>query len=208
MVDVLEFRPVDEREVEEVLALIEDFGEPPVQFTLAFVDRKSAKELFGVDVEKARALEGDGRFVLLIAEPDKLSVWRELAAIRALVDVDAISVWARPEHITGELAELLSLALYRRMIDLYIARKDVQLLAGSFNPQDIPVELDDSRRSLVYTLGLDATVSIAVAGFSSLAEELYLRAKRSVIYDLYTKFRNFVINNFRFEYIYNYLLFA
>lgn len=204
--DVLELRQVEKQEVETVLALIEDFGAVPVEFSLVFVDRGSAKELFGVDVEKAKALEKDGQFFLLVAEPDRFSLWRELAAIKALVDVDAVSIWARPEHITGELAELLSLALYRRVVDLYIARKDAKLLADRFNPQDIPVEVDDLRRSLVYTLGLDVTVSIAVAGFRSLAEELYLRAKRTPIYDLYTRFRNFVIDNFKFEYIYNYLI--
>lgn len=204
--DVLELSPVDEREVEEVLALIKDFGEPPVQLTLVFLNKATAKELFGIDVEKARALERDGQFLLLVVEPDKLSLWRELAAIRALVDVDAISIWARPQHITGKLAELLSFSLYRRVVDLYIALKDVQLLAKAFNPQDIPIESDDLRRSLAYTLGVDVTVSIAVAGFNALAEELYLRAKRTPIYDLYSRFRNFVINNFRFEYIYNYLL--
>jgi uncharacterized protein YcgL (UPF0745 family) len=204
-VDVLELRPVDRREMEEVLAALREFGAMPVDIVLIFADRDSARELAGADVETVKAIEREGHYVLVLVRPDKLSLWRELAAISALNDVDAVSIWARPEHVGGELAELLSIALYRRVVDLYIARRDVQLLASSFNPQDMPVEADDVKRSLVYTLALDATVSIAVAGFRSLAEELYLRVKRVPIYNLYSRFRNFVINNFKFEYIYNYL---
>jgi hypothetical protein len=203
--DVIELRPVDRREVEEVLAALREFGEVPADVVLIFADRNSARELAGADVEGAKAVESGGHYAVVVVSPDKLSLWRELAAISALNDVDAVSIWARPEHAVGELAEILSAALYRRVVDLYIARRDVRLLAARFNPQDIPVEADDVRRSLVYTLALDATVSMAVAGFKSLAEELYLRARRIPIYNLYGRFRDFAIKNFKFEYIYNYL---
>ncbi|MEL9990924.1 MAG: hypothetical protein QXP98_10020 [Thermoproteus sp.] len=202
----IELRPVSEDERREVASIVESFGPISADLTVVFINRNKAWELYGVKVDKAKAVATEGgSYVLLVVSPDKLSIWRELAAINALNDVDALAIWARPEYISGELAELLSIALYRRTVDLYIARRDVQLLASTFNPQDIPIEVDDLKRSLIYTMGLDVTISIAVAGFTSLAEELYLRVKRTPIYDIYTRLRNFAIKNFKFEYIYNYL---
>ncbi|MEZ0247970.1 MAG: hypothetical protein ABWJ97_01735 [Thermoproteus sp.] len=204
--EAIELRPVGEDERREVASIMEGFGPVLADITLVFIDKDKAWELYGVKVDKAKAVAAEGGgYMLLVVSPDKLSIWRELAAINALNDIEAIAVWARPEYIVGELAELLSMALYRRVVDLYIARRDVQLLASTFNPQDVPIEADELKRSLIYTVGLDVTISIAVAGFTSLAEELYLRAKRTPIYDIYTRFRNFVIKNFKFEYIYNYL---
>nr|KJR74127.1 MAG: hypothetical protein TU35_01885 [Thermoproteus sp. AZ2] len=206
MVEVLAFREVDEGEAELVMRLMREFGAPDVP--VAFVDESSA-ELFGVDMSKraARLVQRDEGYLLLVRRPDKLSIWRELALLEILEDPSTSPIWALPEDYRGrEDAAALSLALLNRLIDVKVALRDAGLIASSLDPGSLPLEAEDVEKSLIYTLDLDATVSLAVAGFRALAEELFLKFRRAPIYDLYSKFRNFVINNFKFEQIYNYLL--
>lgn len=205
MLEVVRMREVDENELRYVEELVRDFGEIPTELIVVFISREEALDIFNISVDKVKAIKSEDGYLLLVAEPDKPSLWRELASIKAVSDPEALSIWAAPERYRDELSQLLSMALYKRVVDLYIARKDVNIVSSLFNPSELPVEVDDVKRSLVYTLGLDATVSIAIAGFKSVAEELYMKIRRTPLYDIYTRFRNFVINNFKFEYIYNYL---
>ncbi|MBP1449000.1 MAG: hypothetical protein JZD41_03135 [Thermoproteus sp.] len=208
MVEILALREVDDEELKAVAKLVEEFGPPPVELVVALVDDKIAEEAFGISgLGSARLITGEGHYTLLVRSPDKFSIWRELAFLEAMVDPRLMSIWSTPEQYRNEGDALaLSLALLNRVADFRIALRDVKLLTSSFSPGDLPVDVDDLRRSLIYTLALDVTVSAALAGFSSLAEELYLKYRQIPLKDIYTRFRNFVINNFKFEPIYNYLL--
>ncbi len=159
--------------------------------------------IFGDDVTR---LEVDGGFVLRISLPlDLYTVMRETATALALSDPRLMEIWTPPHELKyDELAIQLSLALLKRVVDMLVAKVRLDLVLEKAQVE--VVEGETVRHTLVKTLALDASVSLAVAGYLPEALRLAARLASHPIYGIYRQFWDFTIYNFQFLPIYNWLL--
>ncbi|ACB40869.1 hypothetical protein [Pyrobaculum neutrophilum] len=153
-------------------------------------------------------LETEDVLLLKVSLPlDVYRVMREAALAKALSDPQLGEVWAVPPEVEpDELAYELSLALLRRLLDALVAERRPDLVVERARPE--VVEGDTVAYTLVRTLAVDGSFSLAVAGRTSDALRLLESLSQHPIYGLYRQFWEFAAANFRFLPIYNWLILA
>ncbi|MEM4792632.1 MAG: hypothetical protein QXS00_06885 [Pyrobaculum sp.] len=190
--EIVTLVPVGEETLAEIRQLIESMGPSPIDVVV-------------VGAEETR-LEPSDLYVLKISVPvDKYAVLKEVAYAHAVTDPQYAEVWAAPPELAADpLAQELSLALLRRLLDALVAKVDAGLVIERARPEI--VESDTLLYTLVRTLAVDASASLAVSGRVAEALQLLSRLAGHPAYEAYRKFWDFVTSNFKFLPAYNWLL--
>jgi len=191
-VEIVVLVPVSENTLREIKELIELLGSPPIDVIIVG--------------ESATKLEVGDINILKVALPlDKYKILREVAFARAVTEPELLEVWAVPQELAGDnLAYELSLALLNRLLDVLIAKADYSLVREKASVE--VVEGETVAHTLIRTLAVDVSVSLAVAGYTSEASQLVAKMADHPIYNSYKRFWEFVVSNFKFMPIYNWLL--
>ena len=157
-------------------------------------------------------LSDDGVAYLRVGTSNPVGRWlerlvmRELGVMIGVDDPELHSAWSIPDNYVGKpLSSELSTALLLRIADRLVAEVDPGLLAETWS-DSLPVDCGDVRRSMVCSLAVDVPLSLELAGYRELAEQLYARRlSPGRLAEAYDDYRSFVRNNFNFENAYNYL---
>lgn len=185
-------RQVGREILEELNRLLYSMGPPPLDIVV-------------VGADETRLEVGDV-FVLKVATPiDRYRVLREVAAAHALADPQLVEIWGIPDDVEKDsLAYELSLALFNRLVDSLVARVDYELVAARGAVE--VVEGETILQTLVRTMAVDMSLSLAVAGRVAEAARLLTSISSHPIYPQYRRLWDFAVENFKFLPIYNWLL--
>ncbi|MFN3803743.1 MAG: hypothetical protein ACK4SY_01660 [Pyrobaculum sp.] len=182
---------VDSKTVEVVKNAIYALGPPPIDIVI-----------LGADVTR---LETEDVFMLKVSLPvDIYKVMREAAVAHALTDPDLLEVWAAPHDVWSDpLAYELSQALLARVVDMLVAKTSPELVVERARVE--VVEGETVAQTLVKTLAVDVSISLATAGRIGDAVRLLNRLAGHPIYETYRRLWDFAMANFKFLPIYNWL---
>lgn len=190
--EIIALAPVEEETLAEIRRLVNSMGPSPIDVVV-------------VGAEETR-LELSDLYVLRVSLPvDRYALLREVAYAHAVTDPQYAEVWAAPPELAADrLVQELSLALLRRLLDALVARVDAGLVIERARPE--VVEGETLLYTLVRTLAVDASASLAVSGRITEAIQLVSRLAGHPAYEAYRKFWDFVTSNFKFLPAYNWLL--
>ncbi|MFN7105431.1 MAG: hypothetical protein ACK4M3_02425 [Pyrobaculum sp.] len=182
---------VGSKTVELVKKAIYTLGPPPIDVVI-----------FGADVTR---LETEDVFTLKVSLPlDIYQVMRETATAHALASPDLLEVWVVPHDVRPDpLAYELSQALLARVVDMLVAKASPELVVERARVE--VVEGETVVQTLVKTLAVDVSISLAVAGHIGEAARLLNRLAGHPIYETYRRLWDFATANFKFLPIYNWL---
>ncbi|ABL87890.1 conserved hypothetical protein [Pyrobaculum islandicum DSM 4184] len=183
---------VDKNTIEMIKGAIESLGHTPIDIVI-------------VGAEETR-LEVNDMYILKVSLPvDIYKVMRETALAQIFSDPSLAEVWSVPPDVKPDgLAYELSLALLRRLVDVFVAKVRPDLVLERTNVE--VVEGETLVSTLVRTLAVDSSVSLAVAGHMSDALRLLKKLSQHPIYKIYRQFWDFATANFKYLPIYNWLL--
>ena len=190
--EVITLREVGGDVVTLVKQLIELIGPPPIDVVV-------------IGAEETRLEPGEVQVLKVALPVDRYAVLREVAFSHALTDPQLLEIWAAPPELAADqLANELSIALLKRLLDAMVAKVDAQLVMERARPE--VVEGDTLAYTLVRTLAVDVSASLAVAGRTSEALQLVTKLAGHPIYEKYRSFWDFAVANFKHLPIYNWLL--
>lgn len=183
---------VDKNTIEMIKDAIESLGHTPIDIVI-------------VGAEETR-LEVNDMYILKVSLPvDIYKVMQETALAQIFSDPSLAEVWSVPPDVKPDgLAYELSLALLRRLVDVFVAKVRPDLVLERTNVE--VVEDETLVSTLVRTLAVDSSVSLAVAGHMSDALRLLKKLSQHPIYKIYRQFWDFATANFKYLPIYNWLL--
>lgn len=183
---------VDKNTIEMIKSAIESLGHTPIDIVI-------------VGAEETR-LEVNDMYILKVSLPvDIYKVMQETALAQIFSDPSLAEVWSVPPDVKPDgLAYELSLALLRRLVDVFVAKVRPDLVLERTNVE--VVEGETLVSTLVRTLAVDSSVSLAVAGHMSDALRLLKKLSQHPIYKIYRQFWDFATANFKYLPIYNWLL--
>ncbi|MEZ0319802.1 MAG: hypothetical protein ABWK05_07430 [Pyrobaculum sp.] len=192
--DVVESKEVDKESKRMLLELLYSMGPPPIDVVI--IGAESTK------------LETDDVYVLHVSLPiDPYRVLREVAVAHALTDPQLLETWSAPPELKlDELAYELSVAMLMRIADFLVARVQPALVAEKNSPE--VVEGETLAYTVVRTLAVDVSISLALAGHMGLALQILNKYSTHPAYDVYRRFWEFALSNFKFLSLYNWLLFS
>jgi hypothetical protein len=158
-----------------------------------------------VGADRTKLEIGDMIILKVSLPPDDYAIMREAATARAVTEPELIEVWAVPSGVKAdELAYELSLAMLKRLVDSIVARASPELVVERARAQI--VEGETLPLTLVRTLAVDVSASLAIAGRFSEAARLLALISSHPAAEIYRKFWDFVTTNFKFLPAYNWLL--
>lgn len=192
--DIVELKEIDEESRKRLLELLHSLGPPPIDVVI-------------IGAESNRLETGDV-YVLHVSLPvDPYRVLREVAVAHALTDPQLLEMWSIPPELRpDELAYELSVAMLMRVADFLVARVRPDLVVEKNSPE--VVEGETLTYTIVRTLAVDISISLALAGHMGPALQILNKYSTHPAYDVYRRFWEFALSNFKFLSLYNWLLFS